>query len=286
MFNLKDRMNELHALPAMPETAAAILKLRATPDVKIDKVIEVIEKDPVLVAQIIRYANSAFFGQTGAVNSLKDAVFRVLGINTVMNMALALSVGSSFNIPAQGAIGAEAIWKSSMYSAALMQRLSMLMPWGERPNPGTAYLVGLLNNIGLFILGHLFTKEYEIFNTHVENRGHEGFLVDEENILGISHLHLGKEVMLMWNMPGEIIASMRCEEDIELQNEHQQYLDLLAIVNILLTEYDLSFTDNSSHSFAKLVKNLNLDEADVLLAADEVLEEAGVIDDLAKQMCA
>jgi len=196
MFSLKERFEAIHTLPPMPETASAILNLRAIPDVKIEQVIEVIEKDPVLVAQIIRYANSAFFGQVGSVKSLKDAIFRVLGIDTVMNMALALSVGASFRILNHGPIGAQTLWKSSMYSAALMQRLTMLMPWGERPNPGTAYLVGLLNNIGLFILGYLFTEEYEIFNGHLEKFEAEDFIAAEKNILGVSHLNVGEMVML------------------------------------------------------------------------------------------
>lgn len=286
MFSLKERVSSLHSLPAMPETASAVLNLRTIPDVNIEEVLDVIEKDPLLVAQIIRYANSAFFGQTGSINSLKDAVFRVLGLDTVMNMALALSVGASFTTPNYGPVGALSVWKSSMYSAALMQRLTMLMPWGERPNPGTAYLVGLLNNIGLFVLGHLFTEEYEIFNNHLEKFKEEDFVSAEANILGISHLNLGKKVMRMWNMPEEIIAAMGGTDDIELQDEHKQYLDLLAIVNILLSRHELSFTDHSVHSFADLLSNLKLDESDVLFAADEILQEAGVIDDLVKQMCA
>lgn len=290
MFSLKERVEAIHTLPPMPETASAILNLRAIPDVKIEQVIEVIEKDPVLVAQIIRYANSAFFGQAGSVKSLKDAIFRVLGIDTVMNMALALSVGGSFNILNHGPIGAQAVWSSSMYSAALMQRLTMLMPWGEqRPNQGTAYLVGLLNNIGLFILGHLFTEEYEIFNDHLEKFKEEDFISAEKNILGVSHLSVGEMVMLMWKMPEEIIASMNDIDGpvgAEIRYDHKKYLDLLSLVNIVLSQHDLSFANNDASSLADLLEDLNLDEGEVFLAADEVLQEAGVINDLVKQMCA
>lgn len=286
MFSLQDRIEAIHTLPPMPETASAILNLRAIPDVKIEQIIEVIEKDPVLVAQIVRYANSAFFGQSGSVTSLKDAIFRVLGINTVMNMALALSVGGSFSIHNHGPIGAQALWKSSMYSAALMQRLTMLMPWGERPNPGTAYLVGLLNNIGLFILGHLFREEYEIFNGHLEKFEEEDFISAEKNLLGVSHLYVGEMVMLMWKMPEEIITSMKEVNETELSYEHKKYIDLLMLVNILLAKHDMSYVNSNSDLLGELLDTLSLDESEVFLATDEVLEEAGVVDDLVKQMCA
>lgn len=129
-LSFKERVKALHSLPPMPETASEILRLRSIPDVKVEIIVSVIEKDPILVAQIIRYANSAFFGQVGSVKSLKDAIFRVLGVDAVMNMALALSVGTTFKIPKYGPVGAKAIWKSSIYAASLMQRFSMLMPWG------------------------------------------------------------------------------------------------------------------------------------------------------------
>lgn len=129
-LSFKERVKALHSLPPMPETAAQVLNLRALPDVKVEQIVQVVEKDPVLVAQIVSYANSAFFGQAGSVKSLKDAIFRVLGVDAVMNMALALSVGSTFKIPQTGPVGSKAIWKSSIYAASLMQRFSMLMPWG------------------------------------------------------------------------------------------------------------------------------------------------------------
>jgi len=286
MLSLKERVKALHTLPPMPDTASNILNLRAFKDVSVEQITSVIEKDPVLVAQIISYANSAFFGQTGTVRSLKDAIFRVLGVDTVMNMALALSVGSTFNIPQDGPIGAKSIWRSSIYTAALMQRLSMLMQWGERPNPGTAYLVGLLHDIGLFVMGHLFNDEYEQFNDYLGENSKEDILVSEKKILGITHVKIGKMVMLMWNMPDELVAATVSPDESKTYAEHKKYTDLLIIVKSLLVPHGLAFGDSDSELPLELLEKLNLDEEEVIIAADEVLSEGDVIKRLAKQMCA
>jgi len=286
MLSLKERVKALHTLPPMPDTASNILNLRAFKDVRVEQITSVIEKDPVLVAQIISYANSAFFGQTGTVRSLKDAIFRVLGVDTVMNMALALSVGSTFNIPQDGPIGAKSIWRSSIYTAALMQRLSMLMQWGERPNPGTAYLVGLLHDIGLFVMGHLFNDEYEHFNDYLAENSEEDILVSEKRILGITHLKIGKMVMLMWNMPDELVAATVSPDESKIYAEHKKYADLLTIVKSLLVPHGLAFGNSDSELPLELLEKLNLDEEEVIIAADEVLSEGDVIKRLAKQMCA
>lgn len=285
-LSFKERVKALHSLPPMPETASAILKLRAIPDVKVEQIVEVIEKDPVLVAQIVSYANSAFFGQAGSVKSLKDAIFRVLGVDAVMNMALALSVGSTFKIPQAGPVGAKAIWKSSIYAASLMQRLSMLMPWGQRPNPGTAYLVGLLHDIGLLVLGHLFTDEYIELNDYLEENSDVNIFKAEMKVLGITHIEVGKMVMRMWNMPEELIAVATHYQDKDYSDDYANYIQLLAVVKTLLVPHGLAFGDSSEELPLDLLEILSLEEEDVIVAADEVLSEGEIIRNLVKQMCA
>ena len=285
-LSFKERVKALHSLPPMPETASQILMLRSIPDVKVEQIVDVIEKDPVLAAQIISYANSAFFGQAGSVKSLKDAIFRVLGVDAVMNMALALSVGSTFKIPKSGPVGAKAIWRSSVYAASLMQRLSMLMPWGQRPNPGTAYLVGLLNDIGLLVLGHLFTEEYIELNNYLEQNENINIFKAEQHVFGISHLEVGKMVMRMWNMPDELIAVATYFNDKDYSDEHEKYIKLLTVVKTLLVPHGLAFGDGSEELPLDLLEALSLDEEDVIIAADEVLSEGEIIKNFVKQMCA
>lgn len=287
-LSFKERVKALHSLPPMPETSSEILKLRALPEVKVEQIVAVIEKDPMLAAQIISYANSAFFGQAGSVKSLKDAIFRVLGIDAVMNMALALSVGSTFSISKSGPVGAEAVWKSSVYSASLMQRLSMLMPWGKRPNPGTAYLVGLLSDIGLLVLGYLFPEEYAELNDYLENNKDITVLEAEENVLGINHLEIGKMVMRMWNMPKELIsvADYFNNNNKSESDEVEEYTALLSVVKTLLVPHGLSFCNKSDELSLTLLGKLSLEEEDVIIAADEVLSEGEIINSLVKQMCA
>lgn len=285
-LSFKERVKALHSLPPMPETASQILRLRSIPDVKVEQIIGVIEKDPVIVAQIVSYANSAFFGQAGSVKSLKDAIFRVLGVDAVLNMALSLSVGSTFKMPKNGLIGSKAVWKSSVYSASLMQRLSMLMPWGERPNPGTAYLIGLLNDVGLLVMGHLFPEEYFELNDFLEKNKDVNIFEAENQILGISHLEVGKMVMRMWSMPEELIAVAEYLSDKNYSDEHSKYIELLRVVKILLIPHGLSFGNIEEDLPLKLLKNLSLDEEEVIVAADEVLSEGEIIKNLVNQMCA
>ena len=285
-MNFKERVKAMHSLPPMPETASEILKLRSLPDVKVEHIVAVIEKDPLLAAQIVRYANSAFFGQAGSVKSVKDAIFRVLGVEAVLNMALALSIGTTFKMQREGPIGAAKVWQSSVYVASLMQRITMFMPWGQRLNPGTAYLVGLLHDIGLLVLGHLFPDEYQKLNQLLQDEPGAKILEAENTIFGVTHTEIGKIVMRLWNMPEELIAVTTSHHNSEFEGEHEEYIQLLVIVESLLSQHGLARDDYEQDMPMHFLEKLHIDEEDVIIAADEVLQEGQVIQELARQMYA
>jgi len=79
LANLRQRIESTTNLPAMPEVAQALLRLNSDPNGNINDVVEIIETDPSIAAQILRYARSAFFGFRGEINSIHQAVTTVLG---------------------------------------------------------------------------------------------------------------------------------------------------------------------------------------------------------------
>jgi len=86
LLDLKARIERLEKLPPMPEMAVKILRLSADPNAHVKELVEVIELDPSLASQIMRYASSPFFAYQGKIDSVHTAITRVLGYNTVMNL--------------------------------------------------------------------------------------------------------------------------------------------------------------------------------------------------------
>ncbi|HEV8078537.1 MAG TPA: HDOD domain-containing protein, partial [Marinobacter sp.] len=56
------RLQKLYRLPPMPALALRILALTAEPEATAKQLAEVIELDPSMTAQLMRYARSALFG--------------------------------------------------------------------------------------------------------------------------------------------------------------------------------------------------------------------------------
>lgn len=108
----------------------------------------------------------------------------------------------------------------------------------------------------------------------------------EKKIMGITHIDIGKMVMRMWNMPEELIEVASHISDKDYAGEYEKYIHLLTIIKTILVPHGLAFGDSSDELPLHLLEELSLDEEDVIIAADEVLQEGEIIKELVKQMCA
>ncbi|HET8848706.1 MAG TPA: HDOD domain-containing protein, partial [Marinobacter sp.] len=91
-----DKLQRLYRLPPMPALALRILRLTANTEATARELAELIEFDPSLTAQIMRYARSALFHYPGQINSVQEAVTRVLGFDRVAHIAMGIASVRAF----------------------------------------------------------------------------------------------------------------------------------------------------------------------------------------------
>ena len=120
-MEVRDRLVKLSNLPAMPTIAAKLLKLSSNERANIYDLVGILETDPSLVAQLIRYAKSAYFGYRGNIESIEQAVVSVLGYRLALNISLGISLGKEFTHMADGPMGIMTFWRHSIYHAVLME---------------------------------------------------------------------------------------------------------------------------------------------------------------------
>ncbi|MEE4244909.1 MAG: HDOD domain-containing protein, partial [Kangiellaceae bacterium] len=167
-IRIKQRIDETFDLPAMPDIAQDIMKLRVDPSADAKKLGQIVAKDPSLAAQIISWASSPYYGYKGTIDSVETAISRVLGFDLVMNLALGISIGKSLNVSDDGPLGVTSFWRQAVYSASLVEKLCMKIGPKQRPERGLAYLSGLLHNFGHLLLGHLFPPQFLLVNRYIE----------------------------------------------------------------------------------------------------------------------
>ena len=283
--NLLEQLKNIDHLPVMPTLAADLLKLQSNPDGTVDDMVRIISHDPALTVQILRYANSALFGFSGQINNLHDAIFRVLGYETVLYMSFGATLGRSFNLPQSGRLSMNNFWKEATYRAALCQQLALRMPTQSRPATSIAYITGLLHNIGQIIMGSLFQTEFDWINKMLTSRPEQSLIVTEQNLFDCTHASLGQYLMQHWNMPEEITAVVGEHHNADYDGEQAVYVWLTQLAGQALAPHGLSDADDETIS-EKLCQQLELTEADVQEALAKIMNENAVLDAMAETLCA
>lgn len=284
-IDIKQRLERLERLPAMPDMPNRILAIRDNPNSTVDDLVKIIEKDVSLSAQIIRYSNSAIFNLGEPVTTLRDAIFRVLGYETVLHFSLGYALGRVFKLPETGPLGHENFWQHSTYSAALVQQLSAAMPQANRPQPGLAYLSGLLHDIGFLVLNLFFRNEHAWLNKIIAANPNTSVLEMEQRLLGASHTEIGDWLMQAWNMPQEICVTVAQHHNMNYDGPFTEYALLVNLSERLLKMHGMSDSDTDEIP-PELLARLGLDEEDVLVITDEVLQGGETFKEMAVAVCA
>ncbi|MGM0769219.1 MAG: HDOD domain-containing protein [Pseudomonadota bacterium] len=280
-----DKLQKLYRLPPMPALALRILKLTANTEATARELAELIEFDPSLTAQIMRYARSALFNYPGQINTVQEAVTRVLGFDRVAHIALGIASVRAFDVPHRGMLGMDQFWRHSLYCAFLCQRMA---PWCDA-DKGLAYLCGLLHNFGLLLVGHLFPAEFDELNSLREANPEASMHSLEvqvfgagngQEILAVGHGAIGGILHRLWQLPDPVVKAAGMHQQSGYHGEHEQYVLMVQLANGLLKERGIGDEFNPDDVPA-LAAALGLDDAALAAISTDIDNVAGELDALA-----
>ena len=290
--DIKAKIESLYRLPVMPSMANEVVRLLNDEETTVEQLSDVVELDPCMSAQVLRYACSPYYGYKGKIDSIQQAITSVLGFDLVSSIVLGIASSQVFNLPKDGPLGMRSFWRHALYCAMLSQAIAKKAGFGDSVNPSMAYLSGLLHNIGVLLIGYLFPPEFKMLNKWVENHAKDSLSSIEKNVIGMGHAQkvislghhqIGSLLMDSWNMPAEVIACCEQHHNGAYEDEYADYVKIVRLSNQLLAQGgigDLGQPLSSAESFGIL------SEKDLEQLYAEVMEMSTSIDELAEQMAA
>lgn len=220
-------IQKLNSLPPMSLVAQELLAVFGEGDLDVHRIAVIIEKDPALLARIIGLANSAYFGYPERVSSAEDAIFKVLGLNIARSLAFSVVLAGPFRTSHCPAFRVDEYWTSAMVAATLAQRLARLVEVEPRPHGGNAYLAGLLHNLGLLALVHLYPAEMSQVFERLDKDPGPGLVATERAVLGADHLQVGGWLARKWHLPAFAVAAIEQHRDARYEGEHKPLVRLI-----------------------------------------------------------
>ncbi|MDD2760001.1 MAG: HDOD domain-containing protein [Methylomonas sp.] len=228
--DMREAISGIRALPPLPGTAARIIELISDPESDVDELVQIIELDPILAAQIIRWASSALYGYRGQITTVRNAIIRVLGFNFVLDMALGLAVMAPLRAPKDGIMGTRMFWIHALASTRLMLRLAKILPAEVDMRPEEIFLVALLHNIGFPLFGHQFPSEFGYLDQLLKVNPSLSLYNMETFTFGVNHAQIGTWLMEAWAMPKVISDIVYHHHNPFYRGEHYR-LNVLTYVN-------------------------------------------------------
>lgn len=210
--NLTDRAvrlaESITALPPLPATAQRILTCFGDEFIDAKKVAEVVEGDPGICAKLLGLANSAYFGLAEPVNNIGEAISRVLGVDTVRSLVLAMAIQQSFNNRNCPGFDVERFWMQSLMTADCCKKIAAADEQLEDQDRDLAFSAGLCHNLGLMALVHMDPIRtgdvLSRYHSDDQSNSLSELLVEE---FGTDHNIITAELGRIWSLPEAMVTS-------------------------------------------------------------------------------
>jgi putative nucleotidyltransferase with HDIG domain len=192
-------------LAALPQVVHQIIQLTNNPNASAKDLERLISIDQGMSTRVLNTVNSAYYGFSRKIASIKDAVV-LLGFKAVRNLAMTVSVFDLFVGKTDRQNLRRGKWWRHSIDTALCARLIASQVAGVSPDE--AYTAGLLHDIGKPLLDRHGGAPYE----QVEDLLAQGMpeLLAEQQVYGCDHAEVGYAVSLHWGFPEKLVEAIGC----------------------------------------------------------------------------
>jgi putative nucleotidyltransferase with HDIG domain len=202
--NLKNLVSEMGVLPSVPALYVEMVHELQSPEASIQKVGQIVARDPAMTAKILQLANSAFFGRQRRVSNAYEAV-TYLGLNTIRDLLLAVHAFRQFKPSKAGTFSIEELWEHSISTSAAARKIAE-DEGADKEMTDDSFTAGLLHDIGKLMLACRLPKAYgEAMDLAKMNN--LPLWLAERQVLSATHAEVGAYLLGLWGLSDAIVEA-------------------------------------------------------------------------------
>jgi HD-like signal output (HDOD) protein len=249
-------LKKIKQLPPLPESAMQIEAVYQNPESSFNDMVKILEKDPLLTADILKAANSPLYGFSREINAISQAV-GLFGMGTVRGFALASIVKKSFSLDLKP-YGIT----NEIFSSLSKKQHGLMTAWCMRKENsllGVLSPAAFLVEIGKVLIAQQIMadgKEEEFRNALADfNTVEEA----EREVVGVDTPEVSATIFKQWKFESGLVDVIKhCMEPQKAENEAD--IRPAAILNVIRTAVPLNgkITDESEAAAKELIKEYGL----------------------------
>lgn len=260
MNDLKSILKKIDSLKPVSQVVNKVMSVAKDSNSSMTDLSKIIVYDAALTANILKVANSAYFGMSGKVDSVHQAII-YMGMNQVADIVMLVSGSEDLKRAQEGyGLGEGELWKYSVSSALISRELAENKKAKET---NLIFTAALLKDVGKVILNQYVRDSYDKINTLVTEQGFT-FIEAEKAVIGIDHAELGAMVAETWKFSPKMVEIIRNHHypDESLGSYFETCIVCLADTLCMMMGIGVGSDSQAYRFHQKVVKRLELTERD------------------------
>jgi putative nucleotidyltransferase with HDIG domain len=218
-------------LPTLPVVVTQCMEALNHPNVSIREIATLIEKDPIIAAQLVKLANSAAMGTREPMKTALDAVSRV-GLTKVRTFLIEISARRLFESKdSRVASASKKIWEHSLVVGSVAADIAAL---ANAKDAEFAYLAGLLHDIGKPVAAAMLLEAERNVRLTRPDAVWIGS-ADWLTVIRTIHRPIGVRLATKWNVPDVVLSAVRDCDDYD-SGERQCAANAVRLANAVAKE--------------------------------------------------
>ncbi len=252
----------IETLPTPPIVFTQIQNILNNPNASAFDIGAILQEDAAMSAKVLKLTNSAYYGLTRTIESVKQAVI-IIGLEAVKNLVLSASVFEMFSKRQIDEEFQDYFWRHSLATAFGARLLARGLKAQVNFDSEAGFSAGLLHDIGKMVISVYMTDARdEIKKLRERKTGMPDYALEGE-VLGYTHAQVGAMLGDKWQLPKKLLEAIEFHHFPQTTPTRDNYLPYL----ICLADY-----------LARLTFEVDPDEEETVLGSvpAEVLESMGV----------
>ncbi|NOR10008.1 MAG: HDOD domain-containing protein, partial [Desulfovibrionaceae bacterium] len=203
----QDILKAIKKVPVLSSSVSQVMDIISKDDHCLADLVNIIRFDSALTANILKTANSAFYGISTEVSSV-DRAISLIGEDSVINITLKKGLAKLFDKELTGYKSASGeLWRHDLRTAIASKKIAKLNK--NHISSEIAFTGGLLHDIGKAVISSFLGETSSKIIEAIDKGRVKDFHEAEQRLLGMDHAMVGFELAKHWNLPEALTHIIR-----------------------------------------------------------------------------